>query len=225
MQLTHFAATLCTLLLFTSTATAELPPLPSATNGDGIAANNGMKHLNIGFDGSSLTVHADTTLVTMMRGDGIDYTPSQFDVIEGQYFNSQYGWLFDGIVVLPTDSAVNIRRINQTTPAGASLHAYEGGMGMGMDMWTMNELYANDGDLWTWDGLMQHDMYVADLPGEYSMTYEVYLADITTGAQLTAYGTATQTISFTTPVPEPASIALLLIAAAGLGSSLWTRRR
>ncbi|WP_197528838.1 PEP-CTERM sorting domain-containing protein [Aeoliella mucimassa] len=215
MNIQRTSFLLLTLLALGANAGAVLPPLPSATNGDGIVANNGMKHLSIDFDESSVTVHAATTMVTMMSGEGVDYTPDQFDVIENQYFNSQYGWNFDNIVVLPEDSAIWIRRMDQTTPAGATLRVYEGGMGMGMANWTMQPLYLNDGDRWMWDGDMQHDMYVADMPGEYSMTYEVYLGDPTTGEALASYGSATTTIGWTVPVPEPGTAALLVLGIAG----------
>ncbi len=198
-------------------AVARLPPLPPMTNGNANLADNGMKHALVGLDGTQLAVHiADppSSPVTMTSGFGVDFE-SLFDVLEGRYFNSQFGWLPDGILIPPVGAEVWIKRTGLTTPVGAKLDVYEGGMGNGMTSWTMQEIHANDGDLWKWDRLMQHDLFVADKPGEYSMSFEVYFGDESTGAPLSGFGSAEATFNFRTPVPEPSSIAVLLIALVG----------
>lgn len=188
-----------------SPAVAQLPPLPPLTNGDGNPANNGMKHALVSFDGVGLDIHLaapPATPVTMTTGFGASYDPP-FDVLEGAYFNSQHGWLPEGILVPPVGADVWIKRLSATAPSGASFQVFEGGMGAGMAGWSMQELYANNGDTWKWDREMQHDLFVANLPGQYSMTFEVYLGDSANGEPLAQYGSATTTLRFATPVPEP----------------------
>ncbi len=210
----------CLLLSFCAAvpAFAATPPMPPWTNGDGNPANNGMKHALVSPPDSSgaLSVHQQVppaTPVTMMSGHGVDFDPL-FDVLEGRYFNSQYGWLPEGILVPPTGSGVWIKRTGLIAPAGATLKVYEGGTGGAMSSWTMNEIYAADGDAWLWDRVMQHDLYVADLPGAYGMSFEVYLGDATTGLPTAGYTPGTTTFEFIVPVPEPASWMLALV---GLG--------
>lgn len=200
-----------------SALAGTLPPLPPMTNGDGNPANNGMKHALVSLDAASgaLSIHiqqAPATPVRMMSGYGVDYDPAQFDVLENRFFNSQYGWLPDGLWQPPAGSAVWIKRTAVTAPAGGSLSVYEGGMGNMMSMWSMADIYAADGDAWKWDGLMQHDMYVADAPGSYTMSFEAYIGDAVTGAPTAGYAAATTTFAFTA-IPEPASWLLVTVAA------------
>ncbi|TWT73801.1 hypothetical protein Pla123a_36950 [Posidoniimonas polymericola] len=198
--------------LWAAAASAQLPPLPPMTNGDANLANNGMKHALVAYAGDALSVHLDAppaSPVTMTSGVGKSYD-ALFDVLEGKHFNSQHGWLPDGVLVPPAGAEVWIKRTGATTPAGAELHVYEGGMGNAMASWTMNEIYAADGAIWLWDRFMQHDLYVADLPGAYSVSFEVYLGDATTGDPLAGITPATTTFSFVVPAPEPAAAGLLL---------------
>ena len=93
-------------------------------------------------------------------------------------------------------------------------------MGMEMASWTMNEIYATDGAKWQWDGAMQHDFYVSDKPGSYSMSFRVFVGDANGTMDLT-YTPATTTFSFVA-VPEPATAVL-----AGFGAiavALWRKR-
>lgn len=184
-----------------------VPPVPPMTNG-GALENNGMKHLNVALSDTALSVHVSdspSSPVIMISGMGVDYTDDKFNVLENVYFNGQYGWLPEGTFdALPADSAVWIKRTGVTSPAGAALHVYEGGnMREGMAAWTMNEIYANDGDIWMWDGAMQHDYYTADLPGDYSMSFEVFVGD-QSGTPLTQFAPAAATLDFRV-VPEPNS--------------------
>ncbi|MCA9241390.1 MAG: hypothetical protein KDA37_14375 [Planctomycetales bacterium] len=220
-------STAAALLAIAGSAAAQLPPLPPMTNGDGNPANNGMKHALVSFEGAGLAVHVaqpPASPVTMTSGVGRSYD-APFDLLEGRYFNSQHGWLPEGILVPPTGADVWIKRVSASAPTGASFRVYEGGMGNGMANWSVQEVYAADGDAWKWDREMQHDLFVADLPGRYSMTFEVYLGDATTGAPLSQYGSATTTLRFTTPVPEPTTSLLALATVAGLLGSRRGNRR
>ncbi len=225
MNLLHRSA-IALVSLFGATAFGQLPPLPPMTNGDGNPANNGMKHVMVGYDSESqqLSVRVDdppASPVTMTSGFGMSFD-SKFDVLEDRYFNSQHGWLPTGLWLPPAGADVWIKRSSATMPDGATLAVYEGGMGPALPNWSMQPLYANDGDIWKWDLLMQHDLFVVDQPGEYSMTFEIYMGDLTTGERLDGYESASTTLRFQTPVPEPTTGAMLLMAAIGC---FFCRRR
>ena len=77
---------------------------------------------------------------------------------------------------------------------------------------------AADGDLWLWDLEMQHYLYVADLPGEYSMSFELFVGDAVTAAPLAGYTPAAATLAFVVPAPEPASALLAGLALVGFAA-------
>lgn len=185
-----------------------------------------MKHVLVGLEGTQVTLHTSDsppTPVTMTSSVGSDYA-APFDAVEYRFFNSQYGWLPEGILVLPAGAEIWMKRTGIASPGDATLAVYEGGMGNTMATWTMRELYVSDGDIWKWDRLMQHDVYVADQPGDYAMSFEVYVGDAITGVALSQYGSAETTLSFRTPVPEP-STALLTLAAAMIAFAGWRRSK
>ena len=207
------------VLTCSSASFAIAPPMPPNTSGSGDA---GMKHALVSLSGTTLAVHVaepPATPVTMMSGHGTDFTPEKFNVLENVFFNAQHGWLPDSFFSLPAERTVWIERIGATQPASANFHVYDGGNGMeGMAAWTMSEIYIADGDKWQWDGKMQHDYFTADLPGNYSMSFRVYLAD-QSGSQDLSYTPAEATFRFRV-VPEPVSAVLLL-----LGSLGWIVKR
>ncbi len=214
----QFVQSLAVLMLGVALPTsAAMPPMPGLTNGDGTTANNGMKHAGISLDGTAVSVHVDTppaTPVTMMSGFGADYEPAKFDVLEDLYFNAQYGWVPSGVFSPPLGAGIWIKRTGVTQPAGSTFRVYEGGnMTEGMAAWTMNQVYSYDGFAWSWDGAMQHDYYVADRVGDYSMSFEVYVGD-SSGEPLDGYTAGNTTFEFRV-VPEPATWLLALIGIVG----------
>jgi len=194
--------------IFASSLPAQtLPPSPPMTNG-GDPANNGMKHLNVALSKEGLSIPTDSppaSPLTMTSGHGVDFTANKFDVLEDGYFNGQYGWLPDGLFdAMPADASIWIKRTGATSPSGSTFKVYEGGnMREGMDTWSMNEIHATGGTPWQWDGAMQHDYYVADLPGRYSMTFDVFVGD-SNGLPTAQFAPATATVDFQV-VPEPAT--------------------
>ena len=206
---------------FSTQCFAVMPPMPPMTSGSGDA---GMKHAGIHLHDvdNELEIHYDATPevpLTMMSGHGADYTPSKFDVLEDVYFNAQYGWLPNGFISLPADRAIWIERTGATQPAGSTFRVYEAGNGMmipgeGMMNWTMDEIHAANGDIWQWDGVMQHDYYTADMPGSYSMSFDVYVGDLS-GVADTAFA-PTSTIFEFSVVPEPTTFALAMLGIAGI---------
>lgn len=206
----NFRICIAALILASSMALpglATAPPMPPLTNGDGNVAHNGMKHANITLEDTALSIHIDDpppAPVTMISGHGADYTPAKFDVLEDVHFNAQYGWLPGGIFSPPSETSIWIKRTAATQPAGSIFKVYEGGnMTEGMAAWTMNEIYTHDDFIWQWDGAMQHDYFVGDRVGDYSMSFEVYIGD-SSGNALPSYSSASTTFSFQV-VPEPST--------------------
>ena len=188
------------------------PPMPGMTNG-GDASNNGMKHVNISQAGTTLVIHIDSPPISpliMRSSHGIDYAPDKFDVLEDVYLNAQYGWVSDGFFDLPTDGDIWIKRIAALQSAGASFKVFEAGnMMQGMDAWSMSEIFSVNGAISKWDGTMHHDYFTTDLPGTYSMSFEVYVGD-STGAPVPGFMPAFTTFDFIA-VPEPAACSLALL--------------
>jgi hypothetical protein len=73
----------------------------------------------------------------------------------------------------------------------------------------MDEIHTSDGEIWQWDGVMQHDYYAVDMPGSYSMMFDVYVGDLS-GVRDTDYTPVSTTFRFTV-VPEPATLALAML--------------
>jgi len=219
-----FAAVVAVLVCGQSWA-VEFNIKPGMTSGTG---DIGMKHAAVSQVDTALNVHieeppadvAPATPVVMMSTFGVDYTPAKFDVLEDRFFNAQYGWNPSGYFSLPAGSSIWIERTGVTQPAGSTFKVYEAGMGTEMPVWTMNEIYSNNGFRWQWDdGLMQHDFYVADMLGSYSMSFNVYLGD-SAGEPWPGYSSASATFEFLA-VPEPATLLLLFVG----GAALFGRRR
>lgn len=219
MSLRLFCLTTLLIAFAHGHASAVLPPGPPATNG-GASENDGMKHAEISLSGGIVELHTanpPASPVVMTSGSGIDYTPDKFDVLEDNYFNAQHGWLSPGgfLTELPAGGSIWMKRLAATQPAGSTFEVFEGGnMAEGMGAWSMAPIYAADNDIWQWDGAMQHDYFTADMPGDYSMSFEVYVGDAS-GDAIDGFTAAQTTFDFTA-VPEPSTCALALLGILGL---------
>jgi hypothetical protein len=181
-----------------------------------------MKHLDISFDGTDVSVHIDDTVGTpMLRPLS---APDEFDpaepwaVLNDKAYNFQYGWNPSGFITLPAGSGIWVERLSQDSELQvyarppATVPAY-------------SPLFENDGDTWQWSGAMTHNVYAVADPTQssYSATYRVYIGDATTGEALASYGSADVTLDFSAaPVPEPASA---LLAMGALLAVTGRRRR
>ncbi|TWT96861.1 hypothetical protein Pla108_26360 [Botrimarina colliarenosi] len=185
----------------------------------------GMKHANIDFDGAMLSVHIDDSVATpalreLAQGDSFDPTAA-WSVLEGSAYNFQYGWNPGSIWSPPAGLAVAIEPVSATP----GLMVYDRSWvtsGMSFDEMSYDPIFTN-GEPWMWSGRMTHNAYAVVNPTQvdYEATYRVYLADAVTGVEPTdslgapLYGSAMTTFRFVaTPVPEPASALLGLIALA-----------
>lgn len=179
-----------------------------------------MKHLDISFDGTNISVHIDETVATPMLRPLTE--PDEFDpaqawaVLTDKAYNFQYGWNPGGFISLPNGSGIWIELLS----TDAELETYARPPASEP---AYTSLFENVGDKWRWTGAMTHNVYAVLDPSQssYSATYRVYIGDATTGELLDGYGSDIVTLSFAaTPVPEPTSLGLL-----SLGGLLLVRRR
>lgn len=173
-----------------------------------------MSHIMVQFDGTDVHLHAESNGRRVLRNFGDSHT-APADVLDGMWYNDQYGWLADGFFSPPTDAAFWVRELDQP----AALETYEGGMRMMRADHTYDPIFGTDGspDFWKWSGIMTHNWYASSAPGAYDVMYEMYVGDAITGAPLAGYGSDTVTLRF---IPAPGSLAML-----GLGTLAVARRR
>lgn len=170
-----------------------------------------MKHLDVSFDGTDISVHIDDTVATpMLRPltppDAFDPSES-WAVLNDKAYNFQYGWNPSGFITLPGGAGIWIQRLGQDP----ELEVYARPPAIDP---AYAPLFANDGDAWKWSGAMTHNAYAVLDPTRdtYTATYRVYIGDAVTGEALAGYGSTDVTLAFSaTPVPEPATIGLVAL--------------
>ncbi len=175
-----------------------------------------MKHISVTLNASNnLEAHVDTggdmPLLTNYPGEQYDGAAG---VLDGTYYNSQYGWTVSGFWAPPTDSFIWIDQLSATD----GLRAYHGGNMMNMG--SFDPIFGTDASdsAIMWDGTMLHNWYATDLPGDYQATYRVYLGDIN-GQATAGFGDTLVTLNWGT-VPAPGAMGLI-----GLAGLTATRRR
>ncbi len=138
-------------------------------------------------------------------------------------FSTRYGFNTTTAYAVPDNVTVLIKAISISS--GLSGYFYsDGGAGQGFgggDQSTIQFLCAFGEDLtdpgqsystvsWSSDSLaMWHPVFIANAPGDYSATFEVYYGDQNTGEALPGYSSAQWTLEWHA-VPEPGTNALIL---------------
>lgn len=133
-------------------------------------------------------------------------------VLNGTWFNRQWGWAPGGFINLG-DNSLWIERVSSTP----GLSVYMGGSGM--ELGSMDPIFGTDGssDRIQWDGMMLHNWFAGTTPGTYEYSFRIYVGD----SQGNDLGWQSATTRFTFEL-VPAPGALALIVAAGLARN---RRR
>jgi len=181
-------------------------------------ADGMMKHVMVGLENQTIMVHVEgdpLESLEMLRYPGESYTPPA-DVLNGMFYNSQYGWMAEGFISLPDGAGVFVSVLS----SDAGLMVYEGGMRSMKHTHTYAPILGTDGSdpIWLWGGTMVHNWHAATDPGAYSATYSVYVGDAATGAPLDGYTPGQATLYFHA-VPAPGALVAL-----ALGACLLARR-
>ncbi|MEQ9459453.1 MAG: hypothetical protein RIG82_00685 [Phycisphaeraceae bacterium] len=221
--------------LCASPVQAAIPPMPGLTSGLSMTGN-GMIHAEIAVqnnivnailrDGPSGNASSSDRLVAMSANQAAGPFESPYDVLNNQPFNAQIGWLEDQSIGfkpidIPIDATIAIELIAVSGPGIVSI--YEGGNGNQLMTTghTMNPIQGTGGSpaAWLWDDdfLMQHNWVAFSAPGDYDLTFSIFVADLL-GNPLTGYTADDITFAYTV-LPEP-STAFITLATL----SLVTRR-
>lgn len=211
----RFASLLAMVLLGAATAADAAYVTPMIGGGQVGMMMAPMKHADVMFDGTNITVHVDDTVATPMLRPLVppdEFDPAQpWSVLGTKAYNYQYAWNPGGFITLPAGTGIWIERLS----ASPELECY-----LRPPMFTSGPTWpavlASDGARWKWSGAMQHNAYAVQDPllSSYSATYRVYIGNETTGEPVPGYGSADVTWTWNaTPVPEPATVAALPLIA------------
>ncbi len=153
-------------------------------------------------------------------------------------FSTRYGFNTTTAYAVPDNVTVLIKAVSISS--GLSGYFYsDAGAGQGFgggDQSTVQFLCAFGEDLtdpgqsystvsWSSDSLaMWHPVFIANAPGDYSATFEVYYGNPNTGEALQGYSSALWTLEWHA-VPEPGTNALLLGGAVMLGVYFFRQQR
>ncbi|MCP5519747.1 MAG: hypothetical protein H7A45_21110 [Verrucomicrobiales bacterium] len=139
-----------------------------------------------------------TPLLVSHPGDAFDPVDPWYDALDpargGLSFSRRYGFVMDATTEpLPADSAMWIRRLEGSPELG--FYRYSAS-----DPKAWEPIFGTDGSptAWQWNGMMFHPGVTA-MPGAESLsaTFEVYLANATTGEELPGTGTGPMLLNWT----------------------------
>ena len=159
-----------------------------------------MKHADVFFDGTNVSVHLDETVATPVLRPLTP--PDQFDpaqpwsVLGYRAYNYQYAWNPGAPFTLPPGGAIWVERVYQDPALEVFLRPPQWVYSPEHPYWT--PLFQTDGARWKWGNSMQHNAYTVCGPWQstYTATYTVYIGDVDTGAPLDGYGSASVTFTW-----------------------------
>ncbi len=153
-----------------------------------------MVHLEVGFDGASLSVHKASADALVLRAyPGVAYE-APADVLNETSYNGQYGWMIAGAWSLPEGASLWIQSIDCSP---------------GLDVYAARNapspyapIFGTQGtpDSIRWSGMMMHNWYATGTDGRYLAQYRVYFGD-ESGAPLAGFNAAEVRLDWTTGLP------------------------
>ncbi len=144
-----------------------------------------MKHIEVRLVGTVLHAEVDPFVGTpVLRDTGVTYTGGA-SILNGTYFNGQYGWTVGGFWTPPTGAFVYLEQIDGTP--GLSVYAQG----------TYAPIFSTSGSSARvrWNGAMVHNWYSTTTAGPHEATYVVYFGDAS-GTPVSGYTPATVTLAF-----------------------------
>jgi len=157
-----------------------------------------MEHIMMHLHGSMLHAHVHNAGPLVLQNYHEAYK-GEASVLDGQWYNSQYGWMVEGFWAPPSGSVIWIEQVSATP----GLHVYSGGTMMNMRSFAPIFGTGGSSPRIQWDGLMLHNWYAATEPGTYSATYSIYFGDAN-GMPTPGYMPAQATLSWEL-APPPCS--------------------
>lgn len=202
-----------------SSASAELASLPTP------AEQGGMIHAMVTFldqPTDSFSVHLEPGApvlrpITLWEpGETFNPAAPWYSLLDptqgGQPFNSRYGLMLDagGSDLPPVGKSLGVRVQSIDPGLGGYLYSTSGDG-------QFDPVLATAGAAVLWSGVMWHPVFVADAPGNYSVTLEFFVADeafsgyvaSTSATPDPGYGVGTVTLNLSA-VPEPSACAWAL---------------
>jgi len=159
----------------------------------------------MGNDWVTLTGNDRPVMWPLQGTDQFEPGKPWYNALNGKAYNFQYGWSNGALdqTLIPAGDKIWIELISQS---------------VGLQTYNRSDnsyapIFGTDGssNLWKWDETMSmaHNAYaVTPCYGEWFATYKVYIGDVTTGAELTSYGSDTVMLTWTS-IPEPATLTLM----------------
>ena len=150
-----------------------------------------MLHLLVAQSGNAISISYETQVsgpVEMYQYPSETYT-GPAAVLNGTYYNAQFGWLANGFFSLPQGSGVFVQRI-ASSPNLRVYNAFDFAPILGTE---------GSPDVWQWTGEMTHNWYAVDGPGQYAATYRVYVGDAATMQPLPGWGDDMLTLEWFVP--------------------------
>lgn len=141
-----------------------------------------MKHADVSFDGTSISVSIDDSVGTpVLRplDSPFAFDPEQpWKILEGKSYNFQFGWNPGGFISLPQGAWIWVEQLE----ASPELEVYQRPPALP----SYEKIFATDGSIWKWPGAMTHNVYAVAHPRQnmFEATYRVYIGDEDTGAEI-----------------------------------------
>ncbi len=168
-------AALATVALTAGVASADLPQMGGP-----------MSHLLVTiFDQQVYLSFESPSMSTVEMLEATSTYDGAASVLDHTGVNSQFGWLANGFISLPSGSGVFVR----TLGASEHLSVYSE---FGFD-----PILGTDGSdsIWQWNGQMTHNWYSSDVRGPHFASYEVFVGDLS-GNPLEGWGSASIDLNF-----------------------------
>lgn len=156
-----------------------------------LAQNMGgpMKHVMVSRVGDALMVHVDPDVDTPALRNYNETYDGDASVLDGAWYNAQYGWMAEGVWQPPAGATIWIEQI----VGDHDLLAYA--------RHTFAPIFGTAGSppRIAWNGAMMHNWYATTIPGDYHATYRVYFGDAH-GQPLAGYTPGEVTLAWTSDV-------------------------